>query len=67
MLRAPGHVRRLPKEAQRQAGPASPVRSGSAAWSSRRELMPSLVNTLRRCHSTVRGLMNSSAPISELL
>ena len=26
--------------------------------------MPSFVNTLRRCHSTVRGLRNSSAPIS---
>ncbi len=26
--------------------------------------MPSLVNTLRRCHSTVRGLRNSRAPIS---
>ena len=26
--------------------------------------MPSLVNTLRRCHSTVRGLMYSCAPIS---
>ena len=29
-----------------------------------RELIPSLVNTLRRCYSTVRGLMNSWAPIS---
>ena len=26
--------------------------------------MPSLVNTLRRCHSTVRGLRKSRAPIS---
>ena len=26
--------------------------------------MPSLPNTLRRCHSTVRGLRNSCAPIS---
>ena len=32
--------------------------------SSLRELMPSLVNTLRRWYSTVRGLMNSWAPIS---
>jgi pimeloyl-ACP methyl ester carboxylesterase len=29
--------------------------------------MPSLVKTLPRCHSTVRGLMNSWAPISELV
>ncbi len=36
---------------------------GSASRSSRRELMSSLVNTFARCHSTVRGLMNSSAPI----
>jgi len=32
-----------------------------------RELMPSLVNTLRRCHSTVRELMNSWLLISGLL
>ena len=32
--------------------------------SSLRELIPSFVNTPRRCHSTVRGLMNSCAPIS---
>ena len=32
--------------------------------SSLRELMPSLVKTLRRWYSTVRGLMNSRAPIS---
>ena len=32
-----------------------------------RERMPSLVKTLRRCHSTVRGLMNSWAPISGLV
>jgi hypothetical protein len=36
----------------------------SARRSCLRELMSSLVNTLRRCYSTVRGLMNSSAPIS---
>ena len=33
--------------------------SGSAVRSCLRELIPSLVNTLRRCHSTVRGLRNS--------
>jgi hypothetical protein len=38
--------------------------SGRAARSCRRELMPSLVNTLRRCHLTVRALRNSCAPIS---
>ena len=36
----------------------------SAPLSSLRELMSSLVNTLRRWYSTVRGLMNSLAPIS---
>jgi hypothetical protein len=30
-------------------------------------VMPSFVNTLRRCHSTVRGLRISSAPISGLV
>ena len=29
--------------------------------------MPSFANTLRRCHSTVRGLMNSWVPISGLV
>jgi hypothetical protein len=43
---------------------ASLPSSGSAVWSSRREVMPSFVNTLRRCRSTVRELRNSSAPIS---
>ena len=38
--------------------------AGSAFVSSRRDVMPSLANTLRRCHSTVRGLRNSRAPIS---
>jgi MFS family permease len=37
---------------------------GSTRLSSLRELMPSFSNTLCRCHSTVRGLMNSRAPIS---
>ena len=32
-----------------------------------REVMPSLAKTLRRCHSTVRALMNSSAAISGLV
>ena len=49
------------------AGTVIRSRSGRAARSSRRELIPSLANTLRRCHSTVRGLMNSWPPISELL
>ena len=39
---------------------------GSADGNPLRELIPSLANTLRRCHSTVRGLMNSWAPISGL-
>jgi hypothetical protein len=33
--------------------------SGSTSRSCLRELMPSLVKILRRCHSTVRGLTNS--------
>ena len=37
---------------------------GSTRSSWLRELMSSLVNTLRRWYSTVRGLMNSRAPIS---
>ena len=39
---------------------------GRASFSALRELIPSLVNTLRRCHSTVRGLMKRRAPISGL-
>jgi hypothetical protein len=39
----------------------------SAACSSRRELMSSLVKILRRCHSTVRADRNSWAPISGLV
>ena len=42
----------------------SPPEAGGASRSSRRERIPSLVNTLRRCHSTVRGLRKSRAPIS---
>jgi hypothetical protein len=41
--------------------------SDSALRSSRRELTPILANTLPRCHSTVRALMNSWAPISGLV
>jgi hypothetical protein len=41
-----------------------PAASNSAARSCRRELTPSLVNTLRRCHSTVRALMNSCASMT---
>ena len=40
------------------------VENGNALDSSWREWMPSLANTLRRCHSTVRGLRKSRAPIS---
>ena len=43
---------------------ASCPRSASAARSSRREPMPSLLKILRRCHSTVRPDRNSWAPIS---
>ena len=39
----------------------------SASESSLRDSMPSLAKTLPRCHSTVRGLRNSSAPISGLV
>ena len=46
-----------------QATTACPA-SGSAPRSSLRELMSSFANTLRRWYSTVRGLMNSWAPIS---
>ena len=35
-----------------------------AERSSLRELIPSLPNTLLRCHSTVRGLRKNWAPIS---
>ena len=42
----------------------SAVVLGRTLARSRRERMSSLLNTLRRCHSTVRGLRNSRAPIS---
>ena len=43
-------------------GPRLP--RGRASRRARRELMPSFVNTFFRCHSTVRGLRKSAAPIS---
>jgi hypothetical protein len=48
-------------------GPSAPQSFRSAALSSRRELMPGLVNTLRRCHSTERTDRNSWAVISALV
>ena len=64
-----------PTGAHRYAEPAQDARyqvpartlapmSDSAERRSLRELIPSLPNTLLRCHSTVRGLRNSWAPIS---
>src|SRR5205807_1538825 len=41
----------------RYADAASRVGVDSASWRPLRELIPSLVNTFRRCHSTVRALM----------
>ena len=52
-----------PALATRVTPPGSGI-PASAPRSSLRELMSSLVNTLRRWYSTVRGLMNSLAPIS---
>jgi hypothetical protein len=51
-------------EVLRYALAADWPRSTEATRSCRRGLMPSLLNTLRRCHSTVRALMKSWAPIS---
>jgi hypothetical protein len=60
-------VRARPGAAARgQATTACPA-SGSAPRSALRELMSSFSNTLRRWYSTVRGLMNSWAPISGLV
>jgi hypothetical protein len=66
------HVAPEPARLSRAFAPAqsvrvSPGRAGNASIRPRREVMPSLVNTLRRCHSTVRGLRNSWAPISGLV
>jgi hypothetical protein len=58
-----GYPRLIAGQADRGTWP----RSERAARSSFRELMPSLPNTLRKCHSTVRGLMNSWVLISGLL
>ena len=52
------------KTSLHQAEIISELVLGSAFASSRRERIPSLVNTWRRCHSTVRGLRKSRAPIS---
>jgi hypothetical protein len=35
----------------------APGALGRASWRALREVIPSLVNTFRRCHSTVRALM----------
>ena len=60
--RRAGRPRRTTVKALQAGGTDSDPRSACA--SSRREWMPSLVNTLRRCHSAVRGLRKSCAPIS---
>ena len=44
-----------------QGLPTRECSSGNAVRSCRRELIPSFVNTLPRCHSTVFALMNSCA------
>ena len=56
----------LPDIEHRAGRPVSQCLSdpGEGASQLAAELMPSFVYTLRRCHSTVRGLMNSWAPIS---
>ena len=55
-------IRFVPCGRVQKAAAGSPARSAVA--SSLRELMPSFGKTLRMCHSTVRGLRNSCAPIS---
>jgi len=54
-------------EPRRQSRLAMAANPGNALCSPLREVMPSFVNTLRKCHSTVRGLRNSCAPISGLV
>src|SRR5262249_52270471 len=56
-------TRKLPRCAEGPADQAWP-RDGNASLSPLREEIPSFMNTFRRCHSTVRTLRNSSAPIS---
>ena len=58
-----GRPRTRASYARTTAAPASE----SAEGISLRELIPSLPKTLCRCHSTVRGLRNSWAPISGLV
>ncbi len=57
----PGWARRcsssVPSPRGCYAGAAAKRAFGSASWRPLRELIPSLLNTLRRCHSTVRALM----------
>jgi len=60
--RLPRNAHRLPEEVTSQT--VSAASCGSARSSSVREVMSSLVNTLRRWYSTVRRLMKSRAPIS---
>src|SRR5262249_15238911 len=47
-----------------QLRPATAFSVGNAVRSWSRELIPSFVNTLPRCHSTGFALMRRSAPIS---
>ena len=58
----PHSLRRAP----RQGLPTSGLSSRSAVRSCLRELTPSFAKTFRRCHSTVRALMNSCAPICRI-
>ena len=52
-----------PRGAAKRGGRPGPA-PGSTPRSCLREVMPSFTNTLRRCHSTVRGLRNIRPPIS---
>ena len=67
LLSSGSHPRPDPSlDARGQATTACPA-SVSTLRSALRELMSSFSNTLRRWYSTVRGLMNSWAPISGLV